>query len=342
MYQYKNFEETPASQNVDRLNNNPQSKKRKPVDQDSGDIKDLNTKRPHLDFPTSSDSKMMIEDSKNFGESFAETKDELYDVLCEYLNILIPGLKWQTNTAEIPTRYEVVDLTQQQAKILANQLALVLKQAIVSIEQIQEQNYRVLLSGVNIKYLQEMSNHLHKNRIWIPENISVEDFKVPRLGSMFGYPSLAAYLKALKSLGMNQSQSMKKIESEWDLLKPYDAEEERRKLREWYDSLAGLMVEHSKEIKGNAVIKDIIEVVSHITLKMAILNERVKGKKIKDCLLKYTCQGNYWLFQWYFRANNYRIDKNLLLCAAASNNIEIVRDVIAYGPIGMFSVTGRS
>ncbi len=307
MYQNQNFEETSLSL------------KRKHVDQYSPN--NLNTKRQHLCFSLPSDS-------KNFEASLDGIKDESYDVLCEYLNILIPPLKWHTNTAQIPTRYEVVDLTQRQAKSIANQLSLILKQAIVSIEKIQEQNYRVLLSGVNIKYLQEMSISLHKNRIWIPENIPVEDLKkILGPGSMFGYPSLTAYLKVLINLGMNKSLSMEKIKSEWNLLKSEcDAEEKIRNLRK---TIAYSVPE------AKIVIKDIIKAAKlegdHTILKMAILNDREKKKKIKDCLLKYTCQGNYWLFHWYFRANNYRIDKNLLLCAAASNNIEIVRDLIGYG-----------
>ena len=301
--------------NVQITNNN--KLKRKNRNTDETDIKGQSIKWQRLSLLSSP-----------FDAKMAENKN--YDVLCEYLNILMPQLHWQTNKEKEFTGYEVVNLTREQVQIVAPQLALILNRAVISTSLIHEHNYRILISGITVKYLQEMSVPLHQNPIWLPDNKSEVDLqKVTRLGGMFEYPCLTAYCHALLNIGMNASSISREIQSEWSLLdficnqQISNAEETQSPIRQ----LARIMQSDFQDMRDSKNLSDFYPNYQW---------EETIGSR-EYMLLKHARKGNYWLFKYYLlttdfmKSPNRKNIKYLLGEAVDGGNIEIVRDLIAFG-----------
>ena len=191
-------------------------------------------------------------------------------------------------------------------------MTLVLNKAIITIEQTHEtgqQNCRLLIRGIDIKYLQKMSIRLHQNRIWLPENKSEEKVQeITLTGSMFEYASLTDYDDALRNVGIH-SLSLRKnyIQNEWNLLR-------------------SMLNQEIPGIAEDSPVHGLVKIIKSNLLKQTANIE---------CLLEHTREGNYWLFKWYSYDSQFRRgtnDKqNLLINAVIGGNIEIVRDLIALG-----------
>ena len=191
------------------------AKKRKQIDDTNHNTPDFDIKRQCLSPLPQTGATNSLTNLE--GMTSDDSEDDDYDVLCDYLNVLIPSLEWRVNKEKGFPAYEIVNLTQRQAVIVKKQLTDVLNQAVVVIEQSHEtglQNYRLLIWDIDIKYLQKMSIRLHQNRIWLPFE------EADPLVSMFDYPSLTEYEHALQDLGIH-SPSLKKIfiQNEWNLLR---------------------------------------------------------------------------------------------------------------------------
>ncbi len=318
-------EENSLSLNVQITNNN--KLKRKNSNTDETDIKGQSIKWPRLSLLSSSFDAEMAENKNRVVD---EKSGEMYDVLCEYLNILMPQLHWQTNKEKEFTRYEVVNLTRKQVEIVAKQLAHLLKQAVISIGRIHEHNYRLLISGISVKYLQKMSVPLHQNRIWLPDNKSEDWQKVTRRGGMFEYPCLTAYCHALLNTGVNASSISRDIQSEWNLLdlicnqQISNAEETQSSIQQ----LARIILSDFKDMHDS---KDLFHPYYE-------LNQPIEYREYREyMLLQYARKGNYWLFRYYLlitdfmKSSNRKDIKYLLGDAVTGGNIEIVRDLIAFG-----------
>ena len=241
------------------------------------------------------------------------------DILCDYLNILIPSLTWRVNKKKGFPEYEIVNLTQKQAEIVKIQLKHVLHQSVVAIEPIHEmdlQNYRLLISDIDIKYLKKMSVRLHRNCIWLPSEEEIKKIMLP--GSMFEYRSSLDYNNALKNRGI------------------YSTSLRQNLIQKEFNLLCGII---NLEIPGMAENSAIQQ------LAMKIVANQEKETKNIECLLAHTLEGNYWLFRWYLLKNietwttdnskdgsedEYK-DKDkakLLMNSVIGGNIEIVRDLI--------------
>ena len=254
--------------------------------------------------------------------SWIMTEDDLKydDILCDYLNILMPSLTWRVNKKKGFPEYEIVNLTQKQAEIVKLQLKQVLHQAVVAIEPIHEmdlQYYRLLISHIDIKYLKKMSVRLHQNRICLPSEEEIKKIMLP--GSMFEYRSSSDYHNTLINRGI------------------YSASLRQNLIQEEFNLLCGII---NLEIPGMAENSAIQQ------LAMKIIANQEKETENIECLLAHTLEGNYWLFRWYFLKSRetlttdnsedegedeYKDKAKLLMNSVIGGNIEIVRDLIGSG-----------
>ncbi len=153
----ENDEEKSLTLNPEITNNKPTSKKRKKIDETDFGTADFDIKRQRLSPQQTSIGltlthgnvnelvKMIDNDSKEDAKNLVESKnpviseqksEESYDIVCEYLNTLIPlpHITWRTNREEEFQRYEIDNLTSIQVVMIKQQLSNVLNQAIVNFE----------------------------------------------------------------------------------------------------------------------------------------------------------------------------------------------------------------
>ena len=115
-YEKKN-EETRILPDIEIHENKQRSKKRKKVDDKAIDTQDFDIKRQRLNPRVTSLDLPFISNSLINPEEMTEDKsDEEYDVLCDYLNILIPDLEWRVNKEKTFPKYEVINLTKRRLK----------------------------------------------------------------------------------------------------------------------------------------------------------------------------------------------------------------------------------